>query len=101
VEHPLVQSLSAEISAKTQAELKKVIHALQSTFPVEDAYNRLASDIKHDPCDLDQAELADLAKGLCRSMACDAKTLAQRLALVEPFTQIADLESFLKEATID
>ena len=49
---------------RAQAELRELIGALQSTFPVEDAYNRLSEDVRHDPPAVDSAQLADLARAL-------------------------------------
>lgn len=95
-EHPLVSALADQLPHPAQGELRELIAALQSTFPVEDAYNRLSEDVRHDPPAVDPAQLADLARALHASMDCDVETFAGRLALMEPFTQIPDLESFLR-----
>lgn len=94
--HPLVAALADQLPQRAQRELREVIATLQSTFPVEDAYNRLSDDIRHDPLAVDPAQLADLARALHASMDCDVETLVGRLALVEPFTQIPDLGQFLR-----
>jgi hypothetical protein len=94
--HPLIDALADQLPPRAERELRELIAALQSTFPVEDAYNRLSEDIRHDPPTVDLAQLADLARALQASIECDVKTLAERLALVEPFTQIPDLEPFLR-----
>jgi hypothetical protein len=94
--HPLVAALADQLPQRAAGELRELIGALQSTFPVEDAYNRLSEDVRHDPLAVDSAQLADLARALHASMDCDIETLAGRLAFVEPFTQIPDLEPFLR-----
>jgi hypothetical protein len=95
-EHPLVAALAGRLPQQARAELRELIAALQSTFPVEDAYNRLSEDIRHDPPAVDPGQLAELARALQASMDCDIETLVGRLALVEPFTQIPDLGHFLR-----
>jgi hypothetical protein len=94
--HPLLDALADQLPQGTQRELRELIAALQSTFPVEDAYNRLAEDIRHDPPAVDPTQLADLARALIASADCDVDTLALRLAFVEPFTQIPNLGTFLR-----
>lgn len=97
--HPLVASLDASLNPEARQEFREVLHVLESTFPVEDAYNRLSEDAPHEPGDINVGELADLARTLHANMRVDLSTLAQRLALVEPFTQIPNLEAFLREIT--
>jgi hypothetical protein len=95
-DHPLVAALVEQLPQETEEELRELISALQSTFPVEDAYNRLSEDVAHDPPAVDVIQLANRARALHAAMSCDVDTLADRLALVEPFTQIPDLRTFLK-----
>jgi hypothetical protein len=100
-EHPLVAALADQLPPQAREELRELIGALQCTFPVEDAYNRLSEDIPHDPHAADHEQLGELARALHASMNCDVETLAARLALVEPFTQIPELEPFLKGVLVD
>ena len=97
-EHPLVVALSESLDGPGQAALTHLLCAVQATFPVEDAYNRLGSDNTHTPPTVESAELVDLAKALYESQGNSVEVLAQRLALIEPFSNVKDLESFLREA---
>jgi hypothetical protein len=97
-EHPLVVALSESLDGPGQAALTHLLRAVEATFPVEDAYNRLGSDNRHTPSIVESAELVELAKTLYESSGKSVEVLTQRLALIEPFSNVKDLESFLKEA---
>ena len=97
-EHPLVLVLSESLDGSGQAALSHLLRAVEATFPVEDAYNRLGSDNSHTPSTVETAELVELAKALYESLDKSVEDLAQRLALIEPFSNVKDLESFLREA---
>jgi hypothetical protein len=75
-----------------------LLRVVESTFPVEDAYNRLGSDNSHTPATVDSSELVELAKAFYESRDESIEVLAQRLALIEPFNNVNNLESFLREA---
>jgi len=96
--HPLVVALSELLDHRGQAALTQLLRVIESTFPVEDAYNRLGSDHSHTPLTFEPAELAQLAKAFYNASDEGAEALARRLALIEPFNNVKDLESFLKEA---
>jgi hypothetical protein len=99
-EHPLVVALYKSLDGPGQAALTYLLRAVEATFPVEDAYNRLGSDNAHTPSTVEAAELVELAKTLYKSLGESVEVLAQRLALIEPFSNIKDLESFLREAIV-
>jgi hypothetical protein len=94
-EHPAVVALAQLLPDGAERELDRLLDALQSTFPVEDAYNRIASDRAHVRPELDEHEVVELARALQTLYGGDAKVLARRLATVEPFNEVDDLESFL------
>lgn len=97
-DHPLVVALSELLDHTGQAILTQMLRVAESTFPVEDAYNRLGSDNSHNPSTVESAELVELAKVFYGSRDGSVDDLAQRLALIEPFNKVQDLESFLREA---
>ena len=97
-DHPLVVALAELIDYPAQAALSQLLRLAESTFPVEDAYNRLSSDTSHTPSTIDSAELVELAKAFHKSRDESIEELAQRLALIEPFNNVTDLETFLREA---
>jgi Histidine kinase-, DNA gyrase B-, and HSP90-like ATPase len=96
-EHPLVVAFSESLDGRGRSALTHFLRAIEATFPVEDAYNRLGSDRSHTPTAVEPAELAELARALYESMGESVEIAAQRLALIEPFSGIRDLESFLGE----
>jgi hypothetical protein len=97
-DHPLVVTLSGSLDGPGRAALTHLLRVVEATFPVEDAYNRLGSDNSHTPAIVDSAELAELAKTIYESLGESVEVLTQRLALIEPFSNVQDLESFLREA---
>ena len=97
-DHPLVLALSELLGYPRQADLSHLLRVVESTFPVEDAYNRLGSDNSHAPSSVEMAELVALAKAFYDSRSETFEALAQRLALIEPFNSVRDLETFLREA---
>ena len=48
-DHPLVVALAELLNYPGQAALTHLLRVVESTFPVEDAYNRLGSDSSHTP----------------------------------------------------
>jgi hypothetical protein len=100
-DHPVVVALSESLESSDQAALTHVLTAIEATFPIEDAYNRLGTDNSHTPLLIDKERLVELARLFQSSLGVDVPVLAQRLALIEPFSGIGDLESFLKEALDD
>ena len=97
-EHPLVAKLSESMDHHSQTALAHLLRAIEATFPVEDAYNRLGGDNSHAPPTVEPAALAELARVFYAAQNESVEVLAQRLALVEPFSNVKDLESFLREA---
>ena len=97
-DHPLVVTLSELLDGSGQTVLSHLLRLVESTFPVEDAYNRLGSDNSHTPATVGSAELIDLARVFYAASGASVEVLAQRLALVEPFSSVNNLESFLREA---
>lgn len=97
-DHPLVVALSELLEGSEQTVLSHLLRVVESTFPVEDAYNRLGSDNSHAPATIESAELAELARAFYAVSDASVEILAQRLALVEPFSTVNNLESFLREA---
>lgn len=97
-DHPLVITLSELLNSSGQAALAHLLRVIESTFPVEDAYNRLGSDNSHTPSTVESAELAELARAFYRPQGESVEELVQRLSLIEPFNNVKNLESFLREA---
>ena len=97
-DHPLVATLSESLDHHSQTALAHLLRVIEATFPVEDAYNRLGSDNSHAPSTVEPATLVELARVFYAAQDESVEVLAQRLALIEPFNNVNDLESFLREA---
>ena len=99
-DHPSLASMSEALDKDSLLALERFLRALESSFPVEDAYNRLGSDAEHKPAAVDQQELADMARLVGeRSIARGASVedVAAQLSTVEPFISVPDLEKFLRK----
>jgi hypothetical protein len=97
-DHPVIVALSELLDSPRQAALSHVLRVVESTFPVEDAYNRLGSDNSHAPSMVEMSELIALARAFYDARNENFEVLAQRLALIEPFNSVQNLETFLREA---
>lgn len=95
--HPIVVAFSQTLDNSGRNALMHLLRLIESTFPVEDAYNRLGSDSSHMPSNVESTELAQLAKAYSETMGLSFEELAQQLALIEPFSNINDLKAFLRE----
>ncbi len=96
--HPLIAALYETLDRPSQTALSQLLRAIEASFPVEDAYNRLGSDNTHTPATVERNEIAEIARTLQAMTGGGVQELSQQLALVEPFSGIRDLESFLREA---
>lgn len=96
--HPLIEKFAESLDKSGQSALGQLLRAIEATFPVEDAYNRLGSDNAHTPSSIQAPELVELARTMYTLRGVSVEVLAQQLALVEPFSSIRDLESFLRGA---
>jgi hypothetical protein len=99
--HPLVVALSDALDSAGQTVLSQLLRSIEASFPVEDAYNRLGSDNFHSPAAVDRSEMADIVRTLQAVTGGSAEELGHQLALVEPFSGIQDLNSFLREVLSD
>ena len=83
----------------SQPALGELLAALESTFPVEDAYNRLGGD-NRTPRRPSSRPSWPTSRTRCTRRRSATWRRRARLAFVEPFSSINDLESFLREASV-
>jgi hypothetical protein len=95
--HPMIETVFDGLDPIHQTALSQLLRAIEGSFPVEDAYNRMGSDQTHTPSTVVGEEVVEMARALRALIGGDLRELAQKLALVEPFNSINDLETFLKE----
>jgi hypothetical protein len=95
--HPLVVAFSELLDDRSRSAVLRLLRALEATFPVEDAYSRLGSDRRHTPPTVEPQQLVELANTFYDSMTGSVELVAERLAHIEPFSGMKDLESFLRE----
>lgn len=87
-QHPALEMLSEQMSPDDVAQMTTVLSLLESTFPVEDAYNRLGQDESHSPLRQPDQELEDLASALWKAHKAGGGGSEQfvfAMASIEPF----------------
>jgi hypothetical protein len=96
--HPMIAALYEELDQTRQTALSQVLRAIEASFPVEDAYIRMGSDNSHRPAAVELGEMSEIVRTLRAITGGGVQEFSQQLALVEPFSGIEDLETFLREA---
>jgi hypothetical protein len=87
-QHPALEMLADQMSPDDVTQMSAVLSLLESTFPVEDAYNRLGQDESHSPLQPSTPELESLASALWsahRARGGDAEQFVSAMASIEPF----------------
>jgi hypothetical protein len=100
-EHPAVRVLTAELGRYT-GTLESIFRLIETTYPLSDAFNRLAGDqAEQQPATLD-ADVQVLARQLWQAYIAthdqDVQTFAQTFRLVEPFVLQPDPAGLLRKA---
>ncbi len=87
-QHPALEMLADQMSPYDVTQLSAVLSLLESTFPVEDAYNRLGQDESHSPIPPSAPELENLASALWKahkSSGGDSEQFVSAMSSIEPF----------------
>lgn len=87
-QHPALEMLADQMSPDDVAQMSSVLSLLESTFPVEDAYNRLGQDESHSPLQPSAPELEGLASALWKAHKAsggDSEQFVSAMASIEPF----------------
>ena len=95
--HPMIASVFEDLDKAHQTALSQLLRAIEGSFPVEDAYNRMGTDNTHAPSAVLREEMTEIARALHPFLGGDANEFSEKLALIEPFNGVKDLETFLKE----
>jgi hypothetical protein len=102
--HPSLVMLSESASSESLTAIEQVLRALETSFPVEDAYNRLGGDIPLAAQDIDRSGLKDMARQIWLVHAAQGGTaddFAGRLSSAEPFSKLPNATDFLLKVTHD
>lgn len=99
--HPLLAALDEQLDNGARRLLSELLRNVESSFPVEDAYNRLGGDDVHAPQRADEGELLDFAATLWSVFSQtgqSAEDFVARLRFVEPFTLAKNPDALLRKA---
>lgn len=102
-DHPLLAALDEQLDNDTRRLLSELLRNVESSFPVEDAYNRLGGDNVHVPRRAGESELLDFAATLWSVFSRtggSAEDFVARLRFVEPFTLAQNPEALLRKAAL-
>lgn len=91
-QHPALELLTDQMTPDDVGQMSVLLSLLESTFPVEDAYNRLGQDESHSPLGASDPELEGLASALWRAHSAGGGSPEQfvaAMASIEPFALAA------------
>jgi hypothetical protein len=100
-DHPLLAALDGQLEDDARRLLGELLRNIESSFPVEDAYNRLGGDNVHAPQRADEDGLRNYAAMLWSVFSKDGgspEEFVSRLRSVEPFALARSPEALLREA---
>ena len=88
--HPTIKRLENALSSAGRADLEGILRSIETTFPADALYARMASEIRPSfASTLNETELADLARTLISGLESDSsvrKAILDSLHLIEPFS---------------
>lgn len=102
-EHPLLAALDEQLDNDARQLVSELLRNIESSFPVEDAYNRMGGDNIHAPKHADEGELLAYAATLWSVFSRSGESaddFVARLRFVEPFTLFKNPEALLRRATL-
>lgn len=103
-QHPALVALSDRMDVDEIADISTMLTLIESSFPVEDAYNRLGQDQTHSPSESDEQELIRLAAALWqvhRTNGGDAASFIDAMMSIEPFIYANAPRELLRKVTDD
>jgi hypothetical protein len=104
LEHPAVMSLAGRLDGPTMAIFSGLMILLESSYPIEDVYNRLGQDQEQASSNLDvERNIETLAAAIWNVNRADggsAEDFVARLAFVEPFNRVTDPVAMLKKVVV-
>lgn len=101
-DHPFVATLAGRLDQVGLTEFRRVLALLETSYPVEDVYNRLAEDETLEVVGTEEDSLTDLARavwGVRRLEGVDPEDFVRDFSHTEPFNKSRDPESMLRKAT--
>lgn len=103
-QHPALAVITDQLTPEDVAQLSLVLSLLESTFPIEDAYNRLGQDETHLPTEPSTLELEGLASALWitqRANGVDPEQFVSAIASIEPFVSASVPTELLRKVVND
>ena len=101
-DHPFIVSLAGRLDPDGLTEFRRVLALLETSYPVEDVYNRLAEDETLEVLGAQEDSLTVLARavwGVRRMEGVDPEDFVRDFSRTEPFNKSRDPESMLRKAT--
>lgn len=99
--HPLISEFSKSLDKEGRARLNLVLGVIESSFPADALYNRMASDVRPDfASDSAVENINDMISTIIVNMPADSPTrrqLLMSLHLIEPFNLYPELTKKIVE----
>lgn len=99
--HPLITALSDQLDNAGQNSLARLLSVIASSYPIDDAFNRMTQDIRSDEFLRDETEYLQMARDLWaayRDSNSKPDEFVSIMRLVEPFINLQDRDKILREA---
>ena len=101
--HPILVALDERLDDEARGLLSELVGTVETTFPVEDAYNRMGGDNIHTPQRADEDELLAYAATLWtvyKRLGHSSEQFVAQMRNVEPFANAKNVEALLRKATL-
>nr|WP_269939267.1 ATP-binding protein [Arthrobacter sp. HY1533] len=103
-ENPAVAALTDRMMPEDMTQMSTLLTLLESTFPVEDAYNRLGQDESHSPQQPSGPGLESLASALWKAYKASGgnpEQFVSAMASIEPFILTSSPKELLRKVVND
>jgi hypothetical protein len=99
LEHPSVAAFVSDLADGQRSQFALLIEDLQNTFPVVDAHNRMSGDgVPEGPRDAELIVRAQAAWSLSEPHGISKEIFISSLSRSDPYCQVPEFESHLREA---
>ncbi|SKB73603.1 DNA mismatch repair enzyme (predicted ATPase) [Arthrobacter sp. 49Tsu3.1M3] len=101
-EHPLLENLAEQLDSEQRLALDTALKAIESSFPVTDAYVKLTGDQPQKPPETTETALKDLATEYWRQWSAgggSAEDFINGFKAAEQFSRCRDIHALLTEVT--
>jgi hypothetical protein len=101
--HPVVALVGETLDIEAQQALARLLTLIERSYPVDDAFHRIAEDRSAEPPPKDEGEDRELARQLWlafRKATPDPEAFVKAMSAIEPFANLSNGEGILRKAAL-